>query len=66
MAMMQAHGILPLHIAHINITTDDDHGKGTLQQGIYLELVVKDGVELVSLDDDDEKAITLDSIAVES
>ena len=30
-----------------------------------MKLVVKDRVELVSLDDDDEKAITLDSIAVE-
>ena len=64
-SMMQAHDILPLHVARIDVTTGGDHGKGALQQGIRLTLVVKDEVELESPDDDDEKAVTTDSIVAE-
>ena len=30
-SMMQAHGILPRHVARIDVTTGSDHGKGAFQ-----------------------------------
>ena len=64
-AMLQANDILPRHILRIDVTTGGDHGKGAFQQGIRLTLVVKDEVELKNPDDDDEKAVTVDSIVAE-
>ena len=64
-SMMQAHDILPRHIARIDVTTGNDHDKRALQQGIRLTLVVKEEAELKSPDDDDEKALAVDSIVAE-
>ena len=66
-SMMQAHDILPRHVARIDVTTGGDHGtsKGAFQQGIHMAMVVKDKMQLKTPDDDDDKAVTGDSIVAE-
>ena len=64
-SIMEANNILPLHVGRIDLTTGGDHGKGALQLGIRLTMVVSNEGELRNHDHDDDKAITVDSILAE-
>ena len=65
-SIMEVNNILPEQVHWIDFTVGGDHGQGALQLGFRMTLVVTDEKKLEDPDDDDDKAITLESIVVEA